>query len=206
MLVPVQLRPPVPYLHLLPIVDVLKAPNHGAFFCLLINNCPALSIDVPHTKGYIQGYILRDIPMALNIPQIKNAKVFDKQYKLPDAGGLYLLVHPNGSKYWRLKYRYLGREKVMAFGVYPIVSLKDARLKRDEAKKILSDSGDPIQIKKSNQCAKMLNSENSFNSIALEWWNNAREASKRWAMPIHNWRAALNHFMIVFEDRLSDHI
>lgn len=116
--------------------------------------------------------------MALNIPQIKNAKVLDKQYKLADAGGLYLLVHPNGSKYWRLKYRYLGKEKVMAFGVYPIVSLKDARLKRDEAKKILSDSGDPIQIKKSNQRAKMLNAENSFNSIALEWWNNAREGWK----------------------------
>ena len=116
--------------------------------------------------------------MALNIPQIKNAKILDKQYKLADAGGLYLLIHPNGSKYWRLKYRYLGKEKVMAFGVYPIVSLKDARLKRDEAKKILSDSGDPIQIKKSNQRAKMLNAENSFNSIALEWWNNAREGWK----------------------------
>ena len=89
-----------------------------------------------------------------------------------------MLIHPNGSKYWRLKYRYLGKEKVMAFGVYPIVSLKDARLKRDEAKKILSDSGDPIQIKKSNQRAKMLNAENSFNSIALEWWNNAREGWK----------------------------
>ena len=116
--------------------------------------------------------------MALNIPQIKNAKILDKQYKLADAGGLYLLIHPNGSKYWRLKYRYLGKEKVMAFGVYPIVSLKDARLKRDEAKKILSNSGDPIQIKKSNQRAKMLNAENSFNSIALEWWNNAREGWK----------------------------
>ena len=116
--------------------------------------------------------------MALNIPQIKNAKILDKQYKLADAGGLYLLIHPNGSKYWRLKYRYLGKEKVMAFGVYPIVSLKDARLKRDEAKKILSDSGDPIQIKKSNQRAKMLNAENSFNSIAREWWNNAREGWK----------------------------
>ena len=83
----------------------------------------------------------------LNIPQINNAKILEKQYKLYDSGGLYLLIHPNGSKYWRLKYRYLGKEKVMAFGVYPSVLLKEARVKRDTAKKTLSDGDDPIQLK-----------------------------------------------------------
>ena len=61
--------------------------------------------------------------MSLNIPLINNAKTLEKQYKLADSGGLYLLVHPNGSKYWRLKYCFLGKEKTMAFGVYPAVSL-----------------------------------------------------------------------------------
>ena len=114
----------------------------------------------------------------LNIPQINNAKILEKQYKLYDSGGLYLLVHPNGSKYWRLKYRYLGKEKVMAFGVYPTVLLKEARGKRDTAKKTLSDGDDPIQLKKSNRRAQKIEAENSFNNLALEWWRNEREGWK----------------------------
>ena len=65
--------------------------------------------------------------MALNIPQIKNAKPAEKSYKIADGGGLYLLIHTNGSKYWRLKYRFGGKEKTLAFGIYPDVSLADAR-------------------------------------------------------------------------------
>ena len=114
----------------------------------------------------------------LNIPQINNAKILEKQYKLYDSGGLYLLIHPNGSKYWRLKYRYLGKEKVMAFGVYPTVLLKEARGKRDTAKKTLSDGDDPIQLKKSNRRAQKIEAENSFNNLALEWWRNEREGWK----------------------------
>ena len=116
--------------------------------------------------------------MSLNIPLINNAKTLQKQYKLADSGGLYLLVHPNGSKYWRLKYRFLGKEKTMAFGVYPAVSLKEARLKRDSAKKTLSDGDDPVQLKKSNRRAQKINAENSFNNIAFEWWNNEKNGWK----------------------------
>jgi integrase len=116
--------------------------------------------------------------MSLNIPLINNAKILEKQYKLADSGGLYLLVHPNGSKYWRLKYRFLGKEKTMAFGVYPAVSLKEARLKRDSAKKTLSDGDDPVQLKKSNRRAQKINAENSFNNIAFEWWNNEKDGWK----------------------------
>ena len=72
--------------------------------------------------------------MPLNVPQIKNAKPAVKPYKLADGGGLYLLINSNGSKYWRLKYRYGGKEKVLALGVYPDVSLAEARDKRQEAK------------------------------------------------------------------------
>ena len=114
----------------------------------------------------------------LNIPQINNAKILEKQYKLYDSGGLYLLIHPNGSKYWRFKYRYLGKEKVMAFGVYPTVLLKEARGKRDTAKKTLSDGDDPIQLKKSNRRAQKIEAENSFKNLAFEWWRNKREGWK----------------------------
>jgi len=116
--------------------------------------------------------------MSLNIPLINNAKILQKQYKLADSGGLYLLVHPNGSKYWRLKYRFLGKEKAMAFGVYPAVSLKEARLKRNSAKKTLSDGDDPVQLKKSNRRAQKIDAENSFNNIAFEWWRNEQEGWK----------------------------
>ena len=71
--------------------------------------------------------------MPLTDPAIRTAKPAEKPYKLSDAGGLYLEVHPNGSKYWRLKYRHAGKEKRLALGVYPGVSLKDAREKRDAA-------------------------------------------------------------------------
>lgn len=75
------------------------------------------------------------------------AKPTDKAQKLSDAGGLYLLVHPNGSKYWRLKYRFLGKEKVLAIGIYPQVTLSEARTSRDDAKKLLTNGKDPSGVK-----------------------------------------------------------
>lgn len=100
---------------------------------------------------------------------IKTAKPTDKEYKLSDGGGLYLLIKPNGGKYWRLKYRYLAKEKLLALGVYPEVSLKDARLKRDEAKKLLQDGIDPSEDKKEQKRLSLLLAANSFESIAREW-------------------------------------
>lgn len=115
--------------------------------------------------------------MATNTPKakgltdttIKTAKPTDKEYKLADGGGLYLLVKPNGGKYWRLKYRYLGKEKLLALGVYPEVSLRDARLKRDTAKKRLEDGQDPSEVKKEEKRLSILQSENTFEAIANEW-------------------------------------
>lgn len=73
--------------------------------------------------------------MKLNARQVDTAKPKDKPYKLADGGGLYLLIKPNGGKYWRLKYRVAGKEKLLALGVYPEVTLADARAKREEAKR-----------------------------------------------------------------------
>ena len=72
--------------------------------------------------------------MSLTDRKVKQAKPKPKDYKLADEKGLYLLVKVNGSKYWRLKYRYSGKEKLLALGVYSDVSLKDARLRRDSAR------------------------------------------------------------------------
>ena len=80
--------------------------------------------------------------MTLTVIKINSSKPLGKPYKLSDSGGVYLLIHPNGSKYWRLKYRYAGKEKVLAFNKFPIISLVEARLKRDEAKRQLFEGLD----------------------------------------------------------------
>ncbi len=92
-----------------------------------------------------------------------------KTYKASDEKGLYLEVTSSGSKYWRMKYRFSGKEKKLAFGVYPEVSLKEARDKRDAARKQLQEGLDPSHEKKLFKLTKTLNAENSFENIAREW-------------------------------------
>ncbi|QFY42190.1 DUF4102 domain-containing protein [Candidatus Methylospira mobilis] len=81
--------------------------------------------------------------MPLTDAKIRNTTAQDKRLKLSDGGGLYLLVMPSGVKWWRLKFRVNGKEKLLSLGVYPEVSLKDARNKRDAARKLLADGGGP---------------------------------------------------------------
>lgn len=107
--------------------------------------------------------------MPLNARQIDTAKPKEKEYKLTDGGGLYLLVKPNGAKYWRFKYRVSGKEKKLSIGVYPDISLAYARLKREEARKIFALGGDPGEEKKAEKLAQKANVENTFKAIALEW-------------------------------------
>ena len=107
--------------------------------------------------------------MKLAATQAKQAKSKDKSYKLADGHGMYLLVNPNGSKYWRLKYRYGGKEKVLALGVYPKTSLTGARDKRDEAKQLLAKDMDPGVVKRRNKQARNEAGANSFKVIATEW-------------------------------------
>nr|WP_237734228.1 integrase arm-type DNA-binding domain-containing protein [Serratia fonticola] len=86
--------------------------------------------------------------MALSDVKVRTAKPEEKAYKLTDGEGMVLLVHPNGSKYWRLRYRFGGKEKMLALGKYPEVSLADARARRDEARKLLAKGIDPSENKK----------------------------------------------------------
>lgn len=107
--------------------------------------------------------------MALTNLQINKAKPAQKAYKLVDSGGLYLLVTPAGSKCWRFKYRYLGKEKLLSIGQYPHVSLTDAREARDKAKKLLAAGEDPAHIKQSQKHVAMQEAANTFESVAREW-------------------------------------
>lgn len=119
--------------------------------------------------------------MPLSDTAIRSAKPTDKPYKLPDEKGLFLLIHPNGSKYWRQKYRYGGKEKTLAHGVYPDVGLKDARQRRDDARKMLANDIDPGEHRKAKKSAKDERAANSFEVIAREWFEKNRET---WA-PSH---------------------
>ena len=107
--------------------------------------------------------------MPLTDTAIRTAKPTDKPYKLSDEKGLFLLIQPNGAKYWRLKYRYGGKEKMLSFGVYPDIGLKDARTKRDEARNLLTKDVDPGEHKKATKAAKVERSANSFEVICREW-------------------------------------
>lgn len=109
--------------------------------------------------------------MSLNARQVDTVKAREKIFKLADGGGLYLQVNPNGSKYWRMKYRFAGKEKKLSFGIYPDISLAEARTKRDEARKIMANDKDPGEVKKAEQQAKKLSVTNTFEAIALEWYN-----------------------------------
>lgn len=101
--------------------------------------------------------------------ECKNFEAKEKNYKKFDGGGMFLLIKSDGSKYWRLKYNYAGKEKLIALGVYPEVSLKDARKKRDEYKKKLAEGIDPVQDKKQAKHELKENVANTFENIALEW-------------------------------------
>lgn len=107
--------------------------------------------------------------MALTDTAIRNAKPKDKPYKLSDDGGLYVLVAVSGSKLWRLKYRYNGKENLLAVGAYPDVSLKSARERRDEAKKLLASGIDPNSERKRKAVAASVAADNTFKSLADEF-------------------------------------
>lgn len=107
--------------------------------------------------------------MKLNARQVDAAKPREKAYKLADGAGLYLEVVPSGSRYWRMKYRFNGKEKRMAFGVYPAVSLAQARALCDDAKKKLAEGIDPSLAKKEEKLVRDVQLNNTFQAVALEW-------------------------------------
>jgi integrase len=105
----------------------------------------------------------------------KNIKPSGKPVKISDSGGLYLEVTPKGSKYWRLKYRFGGKEKKLAIGVYPTISLQDAREKRDDAKKKLANGIDPSAAKQALKRQLVLKTENTFERVAKEWFEHQKD-------------------------------
>jgi len=107
--------------------------------------------------------------MPLSVMAIKSAKGQNKPYKLTDRDGLYLLVTPSGGRYWRMNYRHLGKQKTLAFGVWPDTSLADARAQRDAARKVLARGDDPGERIKLERIAATVAASNSFKAVADEW-------------------------------------
>ncbi|RKS92230.1 tyrosine-type recombinase/integrase [Sphingosinicella microcystinivorans] len=105
----------------------------------------------------------------LNDAKIRAAKERDKPYKLTDSHRLYLLVKPNGSKLWKWSYAYDGKQKTMHFGIYPLVSIADARAKRNEARAQLVEGRDPAVVKKLKVEANIEAGRNTFERVAREW-------------------------------------
>lgn len=108
--------------------------------------------------------------MPLTDTAIRNAKPREKRYKLSDSGGLYLEVSPAGGKWWRLKYRFNGKEKRISLGVYPEVGLKDARERRGENRKLVAAHIDPSANRKEQKLAQANHAANSFEQVTREWF------------------------------------
>jgi len=107
--------------------------------------------------------------MKLTDTKIKSLKAREKQYKVSDGKNLFLIITPTGSRYWRFKYIFNGKEKLLALGVYPEVTLAQARERRDEARQQLADGNDPSFVKQIKQRAKKQAVLNSFEDVAREW-------------------------------------
>lgn len=109
------------------------------------------------------------MPKSLSDAMVRNAKPKGKPYKLSDGEGLFLLVHPSGAKYWRFRYFFAGKEKLLAIGVYPQISLGNARQKRAEARNAIAQGIDPGEIKKQEKQQFLFDQANTFEEVAREW-------------------------------------
>jgi len=132
------------------------------------------------------------VPISLSDAKARNAKSRAKPYKLSDGEGLFLLVMPTGSKYWRMRYFFGGKEKTLALGVYPEVTLGEARELRLQAKKALAAGNDPGNLKKRAKQLATQNAANTFGAISREWFDQRK----------HEWTP--NYAETVF-DRLERH-
>ncbi len=137
--------------------------------------------------------------MPLSDLQIRKVKPKDKPFRLSDGLGLHLMIKPNGSKLWQFRFRYMGKEKLLSLGQYPIVSLADARKKRNDAKRMLADGTDPSVQKKLDRINAHVKARMTFKEVADEYYQGLVERGlapatlrkKRWqiddlAKPLHN--------------------
>ena len=109
------------------------------------------------------------MPTSLSDAKARNAKPRPKPYKIANGEGLFLLVTPAGGKYWRLKYFFAGKEKLLALGVYPDITLAEARERRAQARRVLALGNDPGEARKEAKRLATLKSANAFEVIAREW-------------------------------------
>jgi len=131
--------------------------------------------------------------MSLSDAKSRNAKPKTKPYKIADGEGLFLLITPSGGKYWRLKYFFAGKEKLLALGVYPDITLADARDRRAQARKALAAGNDPGEAKKEMKRVAILKSANGFETVAREWFEKRK----------HEWAPNSADLMLA---RLEKHI
>lgn len=125
--------------------------------------------------------------MALTNTACLNAKPKDKVYKLYDGNGLFLLVKPNNKKHWRLKYYHHKKERLLALGAYPLVSLADARKKTQEARVLLEQGIDPVIHKRKLVQNEISNAEDTFEFVANEWFENRKSRwTERYAQGVMN--------------------
>ena len=108
--------------------------------------------------------------------RVRTAKAQLKIYKLVDERGLHLLVYPNASKLWQMRFRFDGKERTASLGKYPEVSLADAREKRDQMRKQIANGIDPVQAKRATKEANQLAQANSFEAVARTWFNGWKAA------------------------------
>lgn len=113
--------------------------------------------------------------MVLTVFAIEKAKPREKPYKLSDGNGLALLVQPNGSKLWRFRYRFGGKENMLTFGPFPAVTLASARRKRDDARRLVAEGIDPAQQRKAEKAAATTTAENTFGVLAAEYIGKLKE-------------------------------
>ncbi len=107
--------------------------------------------------------------MSLSEVAIRKAKPTLKAYKLFDGDGLFISVQPSGGKWWRYKYRFAGKEKLLSIGTYPVIGLADARKRHDKARKLLADGIDPGQEKQAAKRQLVVKHQNTFKAMAVEW-------------------------------------
>ncbi|MQM38447.1 Prophage integrase IntA [wastewater metagenome] len=114
--------------------------------------------------------------MALTDREARQAKPAERQYTMADGKGLSLLVTPKGGKWWRFRYRYGGKQRMLSLGTYPETSLKQARDKRDEARGLLDDGVDPSAHRKATRAAQAEATANTFEALAREWYESKHSA------------------------------
>jgi integrase len=137
-------------------------PYNAIYQQVLVENQPLYQ----QSKSYTNNC---EVTMKLTDAAVRKAKPEAKPYRKADGGGMYLEVHPNGNRYWRLAYRFAGKQKTLALGVYPDVTLADARARRDEARKLLANSDDPSAVKQTQKRQAKVSAANSFEAIAREY-------------------------------------